>query len=107
MQVGDTLFFVPTGQSRIFTPRTVTVTQVGRKWALIGRRLRVDIKTMQCDGRGYASPGKCYPNEEAYRAEQELFNAWKGLADWLRNRYSPPEGITLETIQQVKGLLGV
>ena len=47
----------------------VEVVKVGRKWATLKHRERVDLVTLAVDGREYTSPADCYLTEKAYRDE--------------------------------------
>ena len=109
LQVGQKLWYVPHRHHRRGEPYEVEVTKVGRKWATVGegwRQERIDLETMQADGKGYSSPGTCYLSREHYETEQERLAAWSQLTKALQ--YSRcPAGVTTEGIKQAMQLLKV
>lgn len=105
IEVGQKLYFVP--NNRYGARRDVVVTKVGRRWAAIGPRMRVDVNTLRVDGRGYMSPGQCWLSEAAYREELALQAEWDSLNGYVSRRHRVPEGITIEAIRQVKELLKI
>lgn len=52
-------------------PKFVTVTKVGRKWATIDDRHRVDLKTLEVESGGYSPWAKCWLRKEDYDASVE------------------------------------
>lgn len=106
LQVGQTLYFV--GRDRYHGPaRDVTVTKIGRKWASLDNGYRISLESLYADGGQYASPGRCWPNREAYEAALYRAHKWSALRKWLDHKYSPPEGVTVEQMQQAAKLLGL
>lgn len=99
--VGQTLYYVPCRGS----PREITITNVGRKWAYFGRRdERVNVETMVVFWGGYE--GHCYLSAADYEAELSADKAWNALYSkiWPKNRR---HGITAAAIREAAALLGV
>ena len=102
LKVGQTLFMVKTyGGNRL-----VTVTKVGRKWATLDTRHRVDIETLIVDGGNYNSPGKCYLTEAEYRQKIELQTTWSRFKSRTVNR-TIPEGATVSSIMEAAKVLKI
>jgi hypothetical protein len=97
--VGQKLWFVPS--DRRGNPYKVTVEKVGRKWAYIGSRLRIDIETMWADGGEYSSPGRCYFSQEDHAREVSLIAAWHSFRQKLDHFHYPPKGIDESIINHV------
>ena len=111
MKVGDTLFMKLTRRSGHHRDESkpVTVTKVGRKWATLDypsrKPYRVDIDTMQVDGAGYSSPGRCWLSELDCRSHEAAQRAQSELS--RRLSYSPPVGVTEADIREAARLLRV
>ena len=103
LTVGQKLWCVPS--QRRGSPHEVTVEKVGRKWANIGYRDRIDIETLRIDGGEYSSPGTCYVSKQAYEDEIKLGQAWEAFRRSID--YSTPKGITIERIQEAQKILGI
>lgn len=89
---------------RYLLSREVTVTKVGRKWAYIdNERYRIDKETLDIDGDGYCSPGKCYHSKDEYEALLALYDRWRGLS---KKMDCMPLDMTFEKINQIEQLLG-
>lgn len=101
LEVGQSLYFVPNRGQRRF----ITIESVGRKWAVIDSRLRINKDTLIADGGQYSSPGRCYLNEEAYRAKLQLDGAWSEFRQSIDRQYQPPAGMTIEKINLAKQAL--
>lgn len=100
--VGQTLLYVPNDLRRS-EPREVTVTKIGRKWADIsGGYNRISITTLDVDGYGYSSPGKCWRSREAYESHKKLCEAWSELRRLIDAKWYVPEGVTLSQIENAK-----
>lgn len=81
---------------------SITVRTVGRRWATVSGGWRFDIKTGWGDDR---TRGRFYVSENAYVETRRQRAAW-----WdTHNRLHPHMGehLSLETIQQVRALLGL
>lgn len=105
LTVGQELWFVHR-EDRSGAPRTVTVTKVGRKWASIDYwGLRVDINTLVAQGNGYASPGRCWINREAWDAELEREAAWSKLRKYVDRAWRPPAGLSKDQIENMLAAL--
>lgn len=106
LEVGQRLWYVP--QCRTNNACEVEVIAVGRKWAYLnhGRRngRRIDIETLQVDGRGHPSPGRCYSSQAHYENSCKLHKAWRELASSLP--YSPPSHISIADIEAIKKIIG-
>jgi hypothetical protein len=83
-----------------------TIRSVGRKWAVIDspRSRRVDLETLEIDGGGYSSPGRCYLSPEHYEREMQRLALWKQLREYV-NTFNPPPSMTLERLEGILGAL--
>lgn len=106
LTVGQSLFFV-NNQTRQETTRTVTVLSVGRKWAELDNRTRIDMVSLRADGRGFTSPGTAYLSEGDYREKVVIRDAWNSLSRHLGRLHSMPAGMTVEKMDQIADLLGI
>jgi hypothetical protein len=104
--VDQKLWFVPR-HTRHASACEVSVTAVGRKWAQIGKRGRVDMETLYVDGGQYASPGRCHLSREVYEKEQSLRDAWSRFISKLSGMRIISEGVTIEDIEAAKKLLRI
>lgn len=102
LSVGQTLWWVP-GRG---TPSEVTVAGVGRKWAQLDNHKRIDVVTLEADGAGYTSPGRCYRDRSVYEAGVHLAREWADLRKAVSGSYIARPGVTVEQIVQAKKLLG-
>jgi hypothetical protein len=106
--VGQTLWFVYYN-SYSNSPRPgceVTITKIGRKWIGLNNGHRVDKHTLYADGRGYSSPGRCYPSREHHETQVEIRKAWRDFSNSIDPR-NPPDGASLESIAQAIRLLNL
>lgn len=107
LKEGQVLWFVPY-EKRWSREREVVVSKVGRKWAVIDDgRNRVDASTLEVDGKGYVSPGKCYVSREVYEIEKARRDSWQALRRALDERRSAPDGVTTESIAAAAALLNI
>ena len=105
--VNQTLWFVGAGRdNRSRGQGEVTVTKVGRKWIEVKGfyDCRIDVDTLQADGAGYSSPGRCYASEAAWREREGHRRAWVALRSAMP--MACPDGVTLEQIVAASKLLG-
>ena len=105
LTVGQKLWWVSDRYRNTRELLEVEVTKVGRKWADISNRYRVNVQTLETIGKGYSSPGKCYLSKNEYLSEAKTIEAWLSLHGKLSRTYTPPHGVTIETIETVKRLL--
>lgn len=78
------------------------ITKVGRDWYTLASKSgerRVNIKTLQIDGKGYSSPGYIVRDVAEYEAERKLSKAWNEVHQYIRNLYSVPAFLTQEDIE--------
>jgi hypothetical protein len=113
--LGQKLWWVPSRggfirQGLYFTPdikdSEVEVIKIGRRWIDLSNHQRIDRETLQADGKGYASPGRCYASEAAHHQEQEMFRLWDAFRNGVSRQYRPPTSLTLEGLKRAMGLLG-
>ena len=105
LKTGDVLWYVPRDR-RFAKPHSVTVGKVGRVWADIGFRSRIDKTTLVADGHGYSSPGRCYWSESEWAEGVARDRAWAQLRGAFG--YGPPSsGVTAEDIRTAAKLLGL
>lgn len=99
--VGKTLWFqssvgyVPSG--------AVTITKVGRTWLTLDNSHRADIETLVVEGVNVPA-GRCFMTYEECEAEQQLRAEWRMFTQKI-NQWTPPTGLTLESLQEAKRLL--
>lgn len=101
---GQVLLYVPHDLRRA-APYEVTVTKVGRKWAEISGRNRIDVKTLALDARGYSSPGRCWRSLAEYEADKALQEAWRELRQLMDKQWYVPDGVGLNQIKNAKRAL--
>jgi hypothetical protein len=88
------------------TPRTETITKVGRKWITLGddyRQARFDAETMRIDGGTYSSPGRVYANEEDYRSTTLKEKLWQDL--YIRLTSQAPDHFTVDDVKSIRSLV--
>lgn len=106
LTVGQKLWFVPADWYRKRQGYEVTVLKIGRKWVQISHHLRIDIKTMWVDGKGYASPGRCWLSEAEWWSEQCRQLAWSQFHSDVRNHHGgPPDHLTTSRIENMRAWL--
>lgn len=103
MQVGDELYWVP--RQSYGKRGTVSVEKVGRIWAYLSNRYRVDVKTLEADGGGFSSPGRCFTSEAEYLRHTAAWDAWQKFQQRVSHSYGFPPGMTLEKIHAMTELL--
>lgn len=114
MIVGQILYYVPI-HPRHGNPLELRVTNVGRKWATLEYTKsafnspfgRCNKATGWVDGKGYASPGRCWTSQAAYEDHRDAAEAWGQLRNDMNARgYSNvPDGLTATDIQAARVLL--
>ena len=101
--VGQKLYFVP-GASQL--PHEVTITKVGRKWLYcraIGQTIRVDVATLRPHEDD--DSGQLYHDHDEYDQWIAMSIRWDEFRRMVAQRYSEPQGMTIEKIQQATALL--
>lgn len=104
LQVGQELWFVPR-ERRSGAPFITKVIKVGRKWAELDSRYRIDLTTLVADGGQYTSPGRCWLRKEDWEAAVRRSERWDYLRRLVDRQYRAPDGLATETIEHVIGLL--
>jgi hypothetical protein len=106
--VGQTLWFVYSHNYGNL-PRSnceVTITKVGREWLTLSSGHRIDKHTLEVDGEGYASPGRCYLSRKKHEEEIAVVLEWKKFLRFLQAKgYRAPGGATVESIAQAMRIL--
>lgn len=99
VKVGDEVWVV--AEWRAKPGRSCAVLSVGRKWvkAVGGGRFEIG------SGRDASGNWRAYRSEAAYLEEARMEAGWVDTYSSLG--YRPPAGMTLDTIQQVRALLGL
>lgn len=105
LEVGMKLWFQ--ASARYHDSREVTVLSIGRKWAQLDNRLRIDVTTWLADGGKYNSPGRCYESLEGWENEARLEAEWSSLRRHVSDKWSRPNGVTIEDMQKAAELLKV
>lgn len=106
LQVGQELWMVPSEARYRDQARLVRVEKVGRKWADLDCYGRVNMETMALDGGGFSSHGRCYVSKEAWEAEEKRATAWRILSNEIGRMWQAPDCVTIETMEQIRKLLG-
>ena len=104
LRVGQNLWWV-WRNGRRGEPCEVTVVKVGRKWAELSNRYRIDLIGMWADGGKYMSPGACYLSREHYERAVALSRKWLRFQNAVRRRSS--EGTTIDAIEAAASALGI
>lgn len=105
LKVGQKLWWVP--NKRWGGPqREVTVEKVGRIWAHLNERNRIDKQTLIADGGEYSSPGRCYLSKAEYDEYIERVTTWNVFAATVRYK-EMPDGVTVADITEAAKLLRI
>lgn len=107
LTVGQELWFVFSGNHSRRESHATTVKKVGRKWAALSNGYRIDVQSLQADGAGYNSPGRAYPDRNAYEAEAERQRLWSVLRRRIDQTYRVPDGVTAEQIKIAAASIGL
>ena len=109
--VGMSIFIVP--KDRHGSPYLAEVVKVGRKWAEVkragstsGYTERMCITGWVLDGKGYTTPGYCYPNEQVWRDKVALEKTWRSFQEHMRYG-AVPKGISIREIEAAAKMLGI
>lgn len=105
LKVGQKLWWVPS-QRYAGSQREVTVEKVGRIWAQLSERSRIDKQTLIADGGEYMSPGRCYLSKAEYDEHIERVTAWNSFVYTVRYQ-SMPDGVTIADITEAAKLLRI
>ena len=76
MKVGDTLYFVYSGNYPS-APEVVTVLALGRKWATLSNGYRIEVETLRAERGKYSSPGRAWETKKEYDAIFFAATLWK------------------------------
>ncbi len=98
VKTGDPIYVVPYARS---VGQTYRVTSIGRKWVHVG----LDAYGLDSGADRSGSGDRAYRSEAEFRERRRIQDAWSDLDARIGVR--PPAGMTLETIQQVRALLGL
>jgi hypothetical protein len=102
LNIGDTVFVI--GEDRRMPDFQATITEIGRRWAVIGHHGRFDRETGVVDHFGPTVRAWC--SRADYEAHALLSAAWKDVRNDLQWA-KMPAGMTIETINQARRLLGL
>jgi hypothetical protein len=85
----------------------VEIERIARKWIYVKSRGigRFDRKTLEVDGAGYTSPGRCYLDRAHYEAVCRAERMWKIFR--INAGYQRPPTATGERIAEAAALLGI
>jgi len=86
--------------------REVVVEKLGRKWITLSNSYRIDINTLQADGKGYSSPGQCYLSHHEFMNHIKKQKLWNKLKNLIQHQYACPEHLTVEALQDITDTLG-
>lgn len=107
LAVGDKLWFVHR-ERRHSSGQEVTVVNVGRKWAKLSNRERIDMETLVADGSGYTSPGQAYLSEADYAAKvsrDRAFDSFRRKVEAFG--YYQRMSITEDQVRRAAAILGI
>jgi hypothetical protein len=104
LKVGDKLWFVSSRRNGL--DREVVVMKVGRKWAYLSGRDRIDLESWGMDGGEYISPGRCYESKDAYESSKALWEEWS-LFKRKVAKIEIPGTMTLERISELSKEFGI
>lgn len=105
LTVGQELWFVP--GHRGGHSHYVTVQKIGRKWAEVGKRLRIDLETLIADGGDFMSPGTCYLSKEEHEQAVERSARWTRIQRFVRDQYGRPEWADDACLSILEGALRI
>ena len=88
LKVGDQVFFK--AMVRHAWDGGVTVKSVGRKWVALSNGTRVEKGKVDCDGRGYVSPGRLYASQETYLTWLGRQQRYRGIMSRIERTYQVP-----------------
>lgn len=83
-----------------------TITEVRRKWAVVGPHGRFDRETGMIDGGYYSYPGDAWRSRAECEAAEAIAAAWADLKRDIQNARSPA-GLTVEAINEIRQTLGL
>lgn len=101
LAIGQELWFVPHDAHDVRRSCIVRVNKIGRRWATLDNRGRVDLETLIADGGNFISPGRCWLSEGHWQAEQRRRAAWRELFDFIYRCHRPPDHLSEDAIQQI------
>jgi len=103
--VGQMLWLVPPDRQQ--SPGWVTVEKIGRKWAFVSGRRKVDALTLESErtGFGHDTHGTFYLTQEEWREEERRRKMWRTIRGNID--LSPPDDISTDAIRQAAALLGI
>jgi hypothetical protein len=104
LEVGQSVFYVPT--YRHSQPSYAKVEKVGRKWATLDNRQRIEIETGMADGGEYSSPGFAYVSEDEYRTHVRIEKKRRQLIDAI-GRHGYVRYQNESVIDQIANLIGL
>ena len=108
LKVGDQVIFAPSRYTQISSPnefKTLTITSIGRKWVYTNHQYRFNKKTLLIDAGGYSQPGKIYLSKEKYLEQIKKEKAWNNIRTLVNSRYSPPENIDYQSLENIAEIL--
>ena len=97
---GAKFWFVPSDPRYVDRSREVTVTRVGRKWAVLDDKMRADLTTGQVDGGNYTSPGCVWPSEGVWRETRRRAEVWRAISRTTAYG-APPSGVSLGELEAI------
>lgn len=104
LKVGQSVFYVP--NHRYGTPAYVKVQKVGRKWATLDNRVRIEIESGVADGGEYSSPGAAYLSKDDYLSEVRVEKKRRKLSDEI-SRHGCLRHQSEFVIDQIANLIGL
>lgn len=82
-----------------------TILKIGRRWIDITGGNRFDPEHMAIDGKGYGMTDKVWTSREEYAETITVNKVWRDFNSRLR--HSPPDGMTVEKVQQMADICGI
>lgn len=106
LKVGQELWWVP---ARAYGSQCmVEVYKVGRKWALLSNKHRINVDTLIAENDVHTYPDRCFLSKNDYDNNGFRVAAWVTVLSTLlslKHQYRMPEGVTLADIAQARKLL--
>lgn len=105
--VGQGIYYVPHRHNGSGNARHLIITKIGNKWATCGenRGYMVSLASLEVDGEGFTSPGRCYLTKKIYDDTCRLNKMWEDTLKLFAHRYSRPAHITEQDIIDITAIM--
>lgn len=107
LKIGQTVYLSPRNHSHETDLTAVTVKAIGRKWVTLSNGDKLEIGSTRTSVPNWSQDERdVYQIPEHYHEAKRLQNAWLTLRNFMDRRYTPPQEVTTERINQALQLLG-